>query len=92
MGAARAFFYRTCVFETAHLPFLLLLIGLTVHRASIGRFDLAVQNTVVNLVVNAYPIMHHRRTRTRIVELLGRRRSGRPPGRDSLMRHDPERP
>lgn len=73
VGAARAFFYKTCVFETLHLPFLVALIGLAIHRASIDRFDLALQNTLVNLVANVYPIMHHRCTRARIVELVSRR-------------------
>jgi hypothetical protein len=36
------------------------LIGLAVHRASIGRLDLAVQNTLINLVANLYSIMHRR--------------------------------
>jgi hypothetical protein len=77
VDAAREFFYKTCVFETLHLPFLVALIGLAVHRALIGRPDLAMQNTLVNLVANVYPIMHHRRTRTRIMELVGRRGSRR---------------
>lgn len=68
--AARAFYYRTCVFEALHLPFMLALVVLAVHRASIGRSDLALENSVINLVVNVYPILHHRRTRTRIVQIL----------------------
>ena len=68
--AARAFYYKTCVFETLHLPFFLALAGLAIHRASIGRVDLALENTAVNLLLNIYPIMHHRRTRMRIVRLL----------------------
>lgn len=82
VDAARQFFYKTCVFEMLHMPFLVALIGLAVHRASIGRFDLAMQNTLVNLVANVYPTMHHRRTRTRIVEIVARRQ------RDSIL---PER-
>jgi len=71
-GAARAFYYRACVFESLHLPFLLTLVALAIHRAWIGRTDLALENTAVNLVVNVYPVMHHRRTRARIVGLLER--------------------
>ena len=52
------------------MPFFLTLVGLAIHRASIGRIDYAIDNTVVNLLVNLYPMMHHRRTRTRIVRLL----------------------
>ena len=70
--AAREFYYRACVFEFLHLPFLLVLAGLALHRYLIGRIDWAVQETVMNLAVNLYPIMHHRNTRRRIVELLDR--------------------
>ncbi|MBC8327856.1 MAG: hypothetical protein H8E31_03835 [Planctomycetes bacterium] len=75
LAAARAFYPRACVFEFLHLPFLLTLAVLSVHRAATGRPDLALENTLVNLVVNVYPVMHHRRTRLRIVALLRRRRS-----------------
>ncbi len=75
--AARDFYYRTCVFEALHMPFFLTLVGLAIHRASIGRIDFAIQNTMINLLVNLYPMMHHRRTRARIVKLLqGRTREG----------------
>lgn len=72
--SARDFYYRTCVFESLHIPFLLSLVLLALHRLSIGRTDLAIENTIVNLVVNVYPVLHHRRTRGRIVHLLSRRR------------------
>jgi hypothetical protein len=72
LRGARAFYYRTCVFEALHLPFLLTLLALAGVRAAGGRWDLAVEDTAVNLLFNVYPIMHHRRTRTRIVELLSR--------------------
>lgn len=72
--AAREFYYRACVFEAVHLPFLVALLALAVQRASIGRFDLALEDTLVNVFVNLYPILHHRRTRMRIVELLDRTR------------------
>ena len=79
LGAARAFYYKTCVFETLHLPFLAALVALAIHRAAIGRLDLALENTAVNLLFNGYPIMHHRRTRLRIVQLLeGRAKRRRP--------------
>jgi hypothetical protein len=73
IGAARAFYYRACVFEALHLPFFVTLVLLAAHRAEAGRWDLALENTIVNLVVNVYPVLHHRRTRTRIVNLLVRR-------------------
>jgi hypothetical protein len=72
IGGARAFYYRTCVFEALHFPFLLAMVFLAGLRAAEGRWDLAVENTAINLVMNVYPIMHHRRTRTRIVQLLAR--------------------
>jgi hypothetical protein len=70
LGAAREFYYRTCVFETLHHPFLLALLALSVQRASVGRVDHAIQEVLMNLAVNFYPIMHHRNTRRRIVHLL----------------------
>ena len=69
-GAARAFYYRTCVFEALHLPFFLALAALVVYRFATGRTDLALENAAVNLAINGYPMLHHRRTRTRIVHLL----------------------
>ena len=73
VGAARDFYYRTCVFEGLHLPFFLILLTLALFRAMEGRWDLATENTVINLVVNLYPILHHRHTRTRIVQIVGRK-------------------
>lgn len=72
-GAARAFFYRACIFELLHTPFLLTLLGISVHRFLIGRADLALEDLFVNLLFNIYPILHHRNTRVRIVRLLERR-------------------
>jgi hypothetical protein len=71
--AARAFYYRACVFEALHLPFFLALFGLSIQRSMIGRLDYALQELAINLVVNLYPMMHHRNTRRRIASLLSRR-------------------
>ena len=84
LGAARDFYYRTCVFEAAHAPFLVALLAITAHQLTAGRMDLAAKDMLVNVGVNIYPIMHHRRTRARIVRLLEleqrrRRRSSRDP-------------
>jgi hypothetical protein len=70
LGAARDFYYRTCAFEAAHTPFFVALLAITVYQLTVGRPDLAVQDMLVNLGVNIYPIMHHRHTRVRIVRLL----------------------
>lgn len=78
LGAARAFFYRTCVFEALHLPFLLALLALSAHRLSMGSTDLALENLLINLVANIYPTMHHRHTRVRILRLLRRHARRRP--------------
>jgi len=74
LRAAREFYYRTCVFESLHLPFLVTLVALAIQRLSIGRADLALENTIVNLIANVYPVLHHRHTRGRITRLLERRR------------------
>jgi hypothetical protein len=73
LRAARAFYYRACVFEALHMPFALTLVWLAFDRAMNGRPDLALENTVINVAVNVYPMLHHRRTRARIVRLLERR-------------------
>lgn len=70
LRSARAFYYRTCVFESLHLPFLVALLGITIARGAAGQLGLAAQDMAVNLAFNVFPIMHHRRTRTRIVALL----------------------
>jgi len=72
LASARAFYYRTCVFESLHLPFLLTLVGLSLDRVMTGRLDLALEDTIINLVANVYPVMHHRRTRMRIIQLIKR--------------------
>jgi hypothetical protein len=73
LGGARAFYYRTCVFEALHMPFFLALAALAIHRLATGRIDFALQNVGINLAINLYPMLHHRRTRTRIVKLLSER-------------------
>jgi hypothetical protein len=78
LGAARAFFYRACIFEALHLTPMLLLTGLSVLRLFQDRPDLAAENMLVNLFVNIYPILHHRHTRVRIVRLLERDAARRP--------------
>lgn len=51
-----------------------------IERASIGRVDYAIEETAMNLLVNLYPILHHRNTRRRILALLSRRASLRKRG------------
>lgn len=75
LRGARDFYFRTCVFEALHLPFFVALLALAAQRYSIGRIDYAVQETIMNVVVNLYPMLHHRHTRARIVRLLARRES-----------------
>jgi hypothetical protein len=72
-SAARDFYYRACVFESLHLPFFVALLLLAAQRASVGRVDYAIQETLLNLLVNIYPMLHHRNTRRRIFSILSRR-------------------
>ena len=72
IDATREFFYRACVFELLHLPFALTMVALTVRAFLRGRPDLALEDLIVNLVANVYPIMHHRYTRARIARVLRR--------------------
>jgi hypothetical protein len=55
------------------MPFFLALTVLAIHRLAAGRVDFALQNLGINLVINFYPMLHHRRTRARIVKLLSDR-------------------
>lgn len=73
IAAARDFYYRACIFESLHFPFFVALLLLAVHRASIGRIDYAIQETLLNLLVNVYPMLHHRNTRRRIMSILTRK-------------------
>jgi hypothetical protein len=75
IAAARDFYRRACVFETLHLPFFIALAALGIQRVAIGRVDHAIQETVMNLLVNIYTIFHHRDTRRRIVFILPKRAS-----------------
>lgn len=77
LRGARDFYYRACVFEGLHLPFFVALLLLAVQRYSVGRTDYALQEALMNLVVNLLPMLHHRHTRARIFRLLGR--ASRPP-------------
>jgi hypothetical protein len=72
VAAARDFYYRTCIFEALHTPFMLALLVIAGYQYTAGRPDLALQDTLVNLGVNIYPMMHHRHTRVRIVRLLAK--------------------
>jgi hypothetical protein len=75
VSAARDFYYRTCIFESLHFPFFVALLLLAVQRASIGRIDYAIQETFLNLLVNIYPMLHHRNTRRRIFSILVRKKT-----------------
>jgi hypothetical protein len=75
VAAAREFYYRTCCFEAAHFPFMIAMFILAVNQLLAGRADLAIEDLTINMVLNVYPIMHHRNTRARIVALLLKRRN-----------------
>ncbi|MDH3273980.1 MAG: hypothetical protein OEM64_00220 [Gammaproteobacteria bacterium] len=75
VSAARDFYYRACVFESLHFPFFVALLLLAVQRASIGRIDYAIQETILNLLVNVYPMLHHRNTRRRIYSILANKKN-----------------
>lgn len=70
LGAAREFFYRACVFEALHLPFFFALLVITIDRFVQGRLEHAFEDMALNLLVNVYPMLHHRNTRRRILKLL----------------------
>jgi hypothetical protein len=74
--AARDFYYRACVFEALHLPFAVALLLITIDRFVAGQVDYALENMILNLVVNIYPMLHHRNTRRRILRLLVKGKGG----------------
>lgn len=74
VGSTARFFYKTCAFEAAHLPFFLFLAAWSLRQMTLGRIDLAAEDMIINIAVNLIPMLHHRHTRVRIVALLARRR------------------
>jgi len=74
-NSAREFFFRTIVFEFLHIPFLITMTILIIHHLSTGEYRFAMENLVINLLLNIMPILHHRNTRARIVEILKRKSS-----------------
>jgi len=78
VNSAREFLYRTIVFEFLHLPFFVAMTVLVIHRFYIGEYRFAMENFLINLLLNIIPMLHHRNTRARIVELL-MRKSDLPP-------------
>jgi hypothetical protein len=70
INSAREFLYRTIVFEFLHLPFLFALIILAIHRLYIEEYIFALENTIINILFNVIPILHHRNTRARIMQIL----------------------
>lgn len=72
LRGAWEFRYRTCAFEAAHTLPMIALMALTVYWFAEGETRLGVEDLLVNLLVNIYPIMHHRHTRVRIDTLLSR--------------------
>lgn len=71
LNAAKEFLYKSCFFETLHMPFFLFLLLRSIWwYTEHSNIQLAFELMVVNLVFNIYPIMHQRYTRVRILKLI----------------------
>ena len=65
--SANEFLYKSCFFETLHMPFFLALLWRALWwYIEKGNIHLALELFLVNLIFNIYPIMHQRYTRLRI--------------------------
>lgn len=70
-NALKSFKYKSCFFETLHLPFFLFLLGRSLWWFfKNDNLHLAVELILVNAIFNIYPIMHQRYTRIRIDRLI----------------------
>jgi len=71
LDALAEFRYKSCLFETLHMPFFIALTWRALWWVfAMGSLGLAVELMVVNAVFNIYPMMHQRYTRVRIARLL----------------------
>jgi len=72
LDALKEFRYKSCFFETLHMPFFIVLTWRALWwYFAMGNLGLAVELMVVNAVFNIYPMMHQRYTRIRIARILG---------------------
>lgn len=72
LAAIREFRYKSCLFETLHMPFFIALTWRALWwYFAMGNLGLAVELMVVNAIFNIYPMMHQRYTRIRIERILG---------------------
>ena len=71
MNGAKEFKYKSCFFETLHIPFFAVLFWRSLWwYYEHDNIDLAVELLIVNAIFNIYPIMHQRYTRLRIDRLI----------------------
>jgi hypothetical protein len=71
LSAAIEFRYKSCFFETLHLPFLIILLWRSLWwYFEYNNINLAIELLLVSTLFNIYPIMHQRYTRIRIDKLI----------------------
>ncbi len=71
LAAVREFRYKSCLFETLHMPFFIALTWRALWwYFAMDNVRLAIELMVVNAIFNIYPMMHQRYTRVRIQKLL----------------------
>jgi hypothetical protein len=70
--ALKEFRYKSCLFETLHMPFFIALTWRALWwYFAMGNLRLALELMAVNAIFNIYPMMHQRYTRIRIARILG---------------------
>ena len=71
LNAAKEFKYKSCFFETLHIPFFVVLVWRSLWwYFENDNINLAIELLIVNAIFNIYPIMHQRYTRLRIDRLI----------------------
>ncbi len=70
LKSAKEFWYRACIFEALHFPFFITVVFLSIDRYLSGHLNYAIENMIINLFLNIYPMLHHRHTRFRIERLI----------------------
>ena len=70
------FLYKNCFFELLHLPFFIFMVWRSCWWViNFENYEIAFELQVVNLLFNIYPIMFHRYTRIRVVNLIEKHKS-----------------
>jgi hypothetical protein len=75
IASLKEFLYKNCFFELLHLPFLIFMIWRSLWWFyTHNNVSVALELFLVNIIFNIYPIMYHRYTRIRVLNILRKHR------------------